>query len=158
MAKWEFLGEAERVLTAKGLKDELDAIGAALDGTELADTLVKREFAKRHWQTSERVWPDGNFSYDAFRDGVAVEAIGPKTSIERAIIYGLVKMELGRRRPARVDAGVLVVSTRTKRLDRPMRKPYFDRAVDFAHRLQDADILRTPIAFLGVDTQRARTR
>ena len=52
-----------------------------------------------------------------------------------------------------MTTGVLIVSTRTKRPDRPNRRGYFDRAKDFAQRLREAEVLRIPIAILGVDTR-----
>lgn len=148
MTKWQFLGDAERILITKGLKADLDAIGAALDGTRLADDGVKAELGRRHWPVSERIWQGRNYAYDGFKDGVAVEAIGPGTSGQRAIVYEFVRMELGRHRPERVEVGVLVVSTRT----------HFTNALSWAERLREADILRVPVAILGVDTRRARAR
>ena len=143
MAEWHFQGDAERILAAKGLKGDLDAICAALHGTDLADLRVKRELEIRRWRTSERIWKEANYSYDGFRDGVAVEAIGPGTSGERAIVYEFVRMELGRHRADRVDVGVLFVSTRT----------HLTKAKSWAVRLRDADILRIPIAIVGIDTR-----
>jgi len=155
MVEWHFLGDAERVLTAKGVKVDLDEVAGALDGTDLADTAVKQELKKRHWRTSEPVWEGAKYSYDGFKDSVAVEAVGPGTSNGRAITYGLVKMELGRQRPVCVEVGVLIVSTKTKN---PKKKPHFDEAKEFAQRLREAGILRVPAAILGIDTRRGRVR
>lgn len=143
VAKWHSQGEASRILTAKGLKTDLDAIGAALDGTDLADLRVKRELEIRHWRTSEKIWKEANYTYDGFRDGVAVEAIGPGTSGERAIVYEFVRMELGRHRADRVEVGVLFVSMRT----------HLAKSKSWAVRLREAGILLIPIAIVGIDTR-----
>ena len=144
MASWHFEGVAERTLDAKGLRADLDAMGKALDGTDLSDRTAKREMEMRRWRTSERIWEDASYTYDGFKDGVAVEVIGPRTSGERSVVYGFVKMELGRDRPNPVEVGVLVVSTKSI---------HFAKAKDWAGRLQSANILRLPVAILGIKTR-----
>lgn len=152
----EYLGEAEKELSARGALQDLEDLAHQLVGTPLDDNLVRLILKGMEWRTDRKVWREREFKYDGFKNGVALEAISPAAQIEGAI-KDLIKMEYGHR-AGDVGVGILVVSTLTKKPESRRKEPYFDRAVYIARRLREVDLLRVPTAIIGVSTAHGRPR
>ena len=102
-------GNAESILRAKGLSDNLgsllDAIGNGWDQGRKGLSFQKEVLAKHGWQSEKLIGiPARRFAYDGFKNGAAIEI---EWNQSEKVLADLLKLQYGFR-SGMIDVGIIV--------------------------------------------------
>lgn len=112
--KWYSFNNAKEIVESKGLFHEIEQIANATD--ELGDTESKESARHYDWQTEKTILGEYDWSYDAYKNGVAIEFERGNQTKAR---WNWMKFELGTEEKSNlvrfadfpdVDVGVLLVT------------------------------------------------